>query len=146
VAFNDCRTELEKLVQRHRAGMAAHVTCEPKALAWPEYWARLRMADVAVSPWGLGEACGREWEALLAGCAVVKPRCEWVLSATGLYQSEHIEWCEPDWHDLPAAIARASARTPEQRENTRQWAMAQQARAGEVAAAAINDIMRRAAK
>jgi hypothetical protein len=138
--------ELGRLVERHRGALAGRVGFCNGSVPWSEYWAQLRRVDVAVSPWGLGEACWRDWEGLLAGCAVVKPRCEWVQSATGLYQSEHCEWCEPDWRDLPAAIARASARSPAQREDTRQWALAQRARAGEVAAAAIKDIMRRAAK
>jgi len=72
------------LANRHRQELARRIGCDARRLPFPDYWQKLLSVSVAVSPWGLGEACWRDWDTLLAGCAVVKPACPWCLTSTGL--------------------------------------------------------------
>lgn len=77
-----------------------------------EYAKSLLSAKVAVSPWGCGEACFRDYEAILAGCVVVKPRCPWVIGDPDIFNPllDTVVFCEPDWSDLDKAIATAVER------------------------------------
>lgn len=101
----------------------------------------LSRANVAISPWGWGEACWRDWEAILCGCSLVKPACPWVRSATGLYQSGRATWCRPDWSDLEECIENAANKTKRERMEDMQWAIGERAKAGEVVASAIAEIV-----
>jgi hypothetical protein len=65
----------------------------------PAYIRQMYDTRVAVSPWGYGESCIRDYEAVLAGCVVVKPWCGWVRDLSGIYE-DGVVWCEPDWSDL----------------------------------------------
>lgn len=75
------------------------------------------------SPWGWGEACWREWEGILCGCAVIKPESRWCESITEIYKSERIIWCEPDWSDIEDAIERAIAMPKDQKMDNLEWAL-----------------------
>jgi hypothetical protein len=56
-------------------------------LAWRRMLGRTK---IVMSPWGWGEACYRDYEGLIAGCRIVKPRTPYtVLSNDGLYSGAH---------------------------------------------------------
>lgn len=128
------------MIGRHRKAVAKlveHRHSQPFA----DYFQSLRFALVVISPWGWGEPCWRDWEGLLAGAAVVKPSCPWVQSAAGLYQSDRITWCRPDWSDLAEKAEEAAAKTDEQRIVDKWWAVEQSWRGPELMAAGIREIM-----
>lgn len=68
--------------QKHRAlamqavqGLTTRwtVVAEPKHLTRPDYQAELQQSKICVSPWGHGEVCYRDFEAILCGALLVKP-------------------------------------------------------------------------
>ncbi len=46
-----------------------------------------------------GETCIRDYEALLAGCVLIKPRTDFIDSAFPLTERNYVA-CEPDFSDL----------------------------------------------
>jgi len=69
------------------------------------YVDELYHSRVIASPWGYGEACVRDYEALLAGCILIKPAAPWVTGLTDI--APHVLFCAPDWSDLPRVAERA---------------------------------------
>ena len=63
---------------------------------------------VSVSPWGQGEACIRDYEAMAAGCIVVRPETPWLDCWNPIHQ--YCVPCDKDFHDLPEAVERALKR------------------------------------
>lgn len=110
---NDRETDAG-LLHWHRHACQTAIAELPKAFATvvargrpyrhPKYLAQMRMSKIAVSPYGWGEFCHRDYEALLCGCHVVKPECAWVESLGQI--AAHVEYCRPDWQDLTAVVER----------------------------------------
>jgi len=75
-----------------------------KFLSLDDYNQILCHSKVVVSPWGWGEPCYRDFEALLAGCVLVKPKTAFVTSACGIFENNHCTWTEPDFSDLSENI------------------------------------------
>lgn len=69
-----------------------------------DYIKTLQNSKITVSPWGWGEACYRDYEALLHGCEVIKPRSYNMFSKPDIYNSKHMTFCNPDWSDLETTI------------------------------------------
>lgn len=69
-----------------------------------DYVALMRRAKVAVSPWGWGEWCWRDYEAILYGCALVKPDTDYLLSSPDIYCGDNYYRCSADAGDLSAAV------------------------------------------
>jgi hypothetical protein len=68
----------------------------------------LRKTQVAISPWGFGEYCMRDYEAIMAGAAIVKPLPYAIQDDTGLYAlTGPIVPCQVDFSDLESAIQQA---------------------------------------
>ena len=63
----------------------------------------LRSTKVVVSPWGYGEWCWRDFEAIRAGCVLMKPRCD-VVTAPDVYRDGWLEWYNPDHSDLNSRV------------------------------------------
>ncbi len=63
----------------------------------------MRRCRICVSPWGWGETCHRDYEALLAGCVLIKPRTDFIDSWLPL-DDRHYVACEPDFSDLEQRI------------------------------------------
>ncbi len=87
-----------------------------------QYRELLQRSRICVSPWGWGETCIRDYEALLAGCVLIKPRTDFIESALPL-DDRHYVACRPDFADLGERVAEVldqwpvfAARTPELRE------------------------------
>ena len=127
-----------KLITAHREAIAAHGA----HVQLDKYLSTMRGAGVALSPFGWGEACWRDWEAMLCGCAVVKPACPWVRSATGLYQSDRLVWCWPGWGDLEAAIEKALEKSDDARLADIALALNERRKAGAVVASAIAEVLK----
>jgi hypothetical protein len=89
---------------KHRTVADAH-KWQGKASA--DYVDELYRTKVIVSPWGYGEACVRDYEALLAGCVLIKPLTPHLTGLTDI--APFTVWCAPDWSDLPKAVERALA-------------------------------------
>lgn len=86
----------------------------------PTYADWVKRSSAIVSPWGYGESCYRDYEAILAGAVLIKPACPWVYDATGIYRPDGrwapmVRYCKPDWSDLPEHIEAAQEVTDEQR-------------------------------
>lgn len=65
------------------------------------YQRELTRTRVAVSPWGYGELCWRDCEAMYAGCVVVKPNSDYVQTWPRLFEADQTyAACRPDWSDL----------------------------------------------
>ena len=61
---------------------------------------------VGVSPWGLGTKCYRDFEAIYAGCILLKPECSFVLDWIDTYNPKN-DWylpCKLDWSDLQEKV------------------------------------------
>lgn len=126
------------LITAHREAVAGHGASVPLH----KYLSAMREASVALSPFGWGEACWRDWEAMLCGCAVVKPACPWVRSATGLYQGDRLVWCWPGWGDIEAAIEKARGKSDDARLADIAWALNERRKAGAVVASAIAEVLK----
>jgi len=130
-------------VTRHRQRIA-YLGHPRRRLGQRDYIRRLCHSDCVVSPWGYGEACWRDWEAILCGASVVKPASPWVVCESGYFQSEHVTWCKPDWSDLKDAIDMAASKTTAQRLAAIEWALAERARAADIVAASLGAIVKEA--
>jgi hypothetical protein len=128
-------------VTRHRSALACLIPWNAR-LSKHAYITRLCHSLCVVSPWGYGEACWRDWEAILCGAAVVKPASPWVVCESGYFQSEHVTWCKPDWSDLKDAIDAAASKTTAQRLAAIEWALAERARAADIVAASLSAIVK----
>lgn len=81
-----------------------------------EYYREMRSSAICVSPFGYGELCWRDFEAILCGCLLVKPSMEHVETAPHIFQAGEtyvpVKW---DYSDLPEVCARYLA-SPEERQ------------------------------
>lgn len=85
----------------------------------------LRQARICVSPWGWGETCHRDYEALAAGCVLIKPKTDFIESLLPLDERHYVA-CEPDFSDLEEQISRVLGNWSDyrsQREMNRQYVM-----------------------
>jgi len=78
-----------------------------RSLSLKDYLSTLLNSKVVVSPWGWGEACYRDYEAILAGCILIKPVTDFVESSCGIFQQSLIFWTTPDFSDLELKIRMA---------------------------------------
>jgi len=65
---------------------------------------------VVVSPWGFGETCIRDVEAILAGAVLVKPHTPFVRTWPEYHDAEHCLTFQPDASDLARVVAQALER------------------------------------
>ena len=96
-----------------------------RSVAFDRYCKLLSKSKVCVSPWGFGERCHRDSEALLAGCVLVKPQSSQVETWPDIYrEGETYLRCRPDFADLPEIVARVCNNWPryyEWRKGNRRW-------------------------
>jgi len=70
-----------------------------------QHFELLTKSKIAISPFGYGESCIRDFEALLAGCILVKPDCRYVCTDFDLYtNSWFTNFCKQDFSDLSDII------------------------------------------
>jgi hypothetical protein len=71
----------------------------------PDYIKQLLNSKIVVSPWGYGEMCYRDFEAMFCGCILVKPDTSFVESYPAIYQNDFTYVpCKPDFSDLREQI------------------------------------------
>jgi len=61
-------------------------------------------SKVSVSPWGFGEVCFRDFEALLCGCILIKPRTDFLRTYPDIYSEDFCVWCNSNFSDLQEKI------------------------------------------
>jgi len=66
---NPVIAKLEPLCARCRVILSLPTSRVPR----PQYYEELRRSRICVSPFGYGEACGRDVEATICGCLLIKP-------------------------------------------------------------------------
>jgi hypothetical protein len=113
-------------VAEHRRGCVtaieqikdARVVCiSGRQLSTGDFWEHLRKSRICVSPWGWGAACHRDTEAMLAGCVVVKPQCDFVDTWPDVYRAnQHYVPCRLDFADLADVVEQILDRWDEYRD------------------------------
>jgi hypothetical protein len=105
-----------KLISQHRKGCIDLINSlkgksiktgqnigKARAFGARDYLLNIADAKVTVSPWGWGESCYRDYEALMLGTDVIKPRSYTILSNPDIYSGD-VFYCKPDWSDLESTI------------------------------------------
>lgn len=77
------------------------VVVRGRGLGPAEYRKLLYDSSIVVSPYGWGEMAYRDYEAIFAGCTLIKPHYYWVDEFQSPFQ------CCPDFSDLSALVVRA---------------------------------------
>jgi len=102
-----CKTEIEDHRRR-----AVDICNTNKGLGVPgrkfitwRYWETLKKSRICLSPWGWGEACHRDFEALMLGTVLVKPDWSFVESYPDISSSNapYIP-CKLDFSDVPEIV------------------------------------------
>jgi hypothetical protein len=96
------------LISKHRLScIKAIQELGLKVETWPdrqynyhEYLEKMANSKVVVSPWGWGESCYRDYEAMILGAEVIKPVSYQILSNPPIYSGLTPCWCMPSWSDL----------------------------------------------
>lgn len=83
------------------------VAIPERSLESDVYQTAVYNSKIIVSPWGWGEACHRDYEAILAGCMLIKPQCDFVQSACNIFNTDYCIWTQPDFSDLQLQIETA---------------------------------------
>jgi hypothetical protein len=65
----------------------------------------LRDARICVSPWGMGERCWRDLQAMALGAVLVRPETGFSETWPDLRAGEHYVACKPDFSDLESVVA-----------------------------------------
>lgn len=75
--------------------------CSSSLTSAKKYWRELESAKVCVSPFGYGEVCWRDFEAIVSGAALVKPDMSHMTTAPDIFVPFEtyvpVKW---DWSDL----------------------------------------------
>lgn len=76
-----------------------------RLVQWPEYRETFLSTKAILSPWGWGEACHRDFEALAFGCVLIKPDWSFVESFPDI-SSEFAPYipCRVDFADVPDIV------------------------------------------
>lgn len=71
-----------------------------------EYYESIRRSKVCVSPWGYGERCHRDYEAILSGCVLVKPDTSHIAMYPDMFDPLHGCYipCRTDFSDLKEIV------------------------------------------
>lgn len=77
-----------------------------QALSYEEYIEVVKKSKIVVSPWGFGEFCYRDFEAMQCGAVLVKPDTSFITYLPNIYQND-ITYvpCTADFSDLEQVIA-----------------------------------------
>lgn len=71
-----------------------------------KYLKLLRTSKIVISPWGNGEWCWRDYEAIYSGAVVIKPNSDFVHAVPDLYRNnKYYVACNPDFSDLEEKIS-----------------------------------------
>ena len=89
-----------------RAIRGLNIVCIPnRSMCRLDHWNLLFQSKIVISPWGYGEICWRDSEAVLAGCVLIKPRTDFVQTVDNFLSSEEAyQPCEIDASDLEEKV------------------------------------------
>jgi hypothetical protein len=83
---------------------------------YPDYVKRLLDTKVCVSPWGAGDRCIRDYEAMFLGCVLVKPETDFIETWPDIHRpGETYVPCKPDFSDLHEVVRGVVERWDEHR-------------------------------
>lgn len=102
----------EQVVQRLEKLPGRNVIQRGRCLSTVEYDRVLCRTKVVVSPWGYGETCVRDLEALVAGCVLVKPETRFVMTWPEYHDEPHCLMFRPDLSDLETVVEQALDQWP----------------------------------
>ena len=99
------------LIKDHRIGCVNAINkldCDKlvnanKAYRGGVYLDHIASAKITVSPWGWGESCYRDYEALMLRTDVIKPRSYKMESLPEIYNGT-VFYCNPDWSNLEEVV------------------------------------------
>ncbi len=76
-----------------------------KVLPYQQYVETIKNSKIVVSPWGFGEWCHRDYEAIHCGAVLIKPDTSFVQAIPDIYQnnSTYVP-CKPDFSDLQQKV------------------------------------------
>jgi hypothetical protein len=114
----DHRLRGARLLQQHFGGeLSLLINLTAKAFSRERHFHFLTKSKVCVSPWGNSEVSLKDWEAIAAGCVLVKPWCGSAgLAPLAAHQERGVVLCKPGWGNLKEAVQAALARSSEDRE------------------------------
>jgi len=103
-----------QLYERHRRGgwevlkqLNDTYKIHTAKLPYPEYVRILRKSKLAISPYGMGEICYRDFEQMEFGTAMIKPDMSSIKTEPNYYiDGETYFAVKPDWSDLNETIER----------------------------------------
>ena len=100
-----CRGSLQEdlpHVGKHRGSVIGKFGGKPNQLLSTHKWHEmLNKSKICICPWGYGEMCYRDYEAMLSGCVVVKPNTDFVKTWPRIYQAgKTYVACETDFSDI----------------------------------------------
>lgn len=154
VQYGALDNQASRLVTEHRRGCADTLesiygkdalVVRGRGLSHKDYMDSMSASRVVVSPFGWGEACYRDYEAVMAGAALVKPRCGWVRCFSDLYRRDGVvHYCSPDWSDLEKVVEEASCKSGEARLENALWLRGEVACTENTAAGLVLDALRKA--
>jgi hypothetical protein len=79
----------------------------------PRYERQLLRSKCVLSPWGWGEPCYRDVEAMLAGCVLIKPDTGYVEASPDIYDGKALYLpCKPDFSDVHDIVNEVSIDWP----------------------------------
>jgi hypothetical protein len=83
-----------------------HITVEGRHIPRDKYDSTMTQSKIVVSPWGFGEAAYRDYEAMYAGCVLIKPDSSFVKTWPPIFVNgvTYIP-CDPSWKDLAEKVA-----------------------------------------
>lgn len=111
--YGDDTHEEGKLITKHRHDCISAIhklkgvdvfTAFNRVMTKEIYLEQTYNTKIIISPWGWGESCYRDYEALTLGCTVIKPRSYDIVSHPNIYSDNMLYWCKPDWSDLPEVV------------------------------------------
>ena len=104
---------IQNIVTHHRTSMietldrieGINIVAEnTKSFNFFDYVDYMKRSKIIIAPWGLGEACYREYESLLYECDVIKPATPYFVESNpdlfNVSDSPFLHWVKPDWSNL----------------------------------------------
>ncbi len=111
--YNKHGSVLGRLVEGHRLSCIEAIEkmkgikmelASGRIYSYGKYLSKLADTKITVSPWGWGESCYRDYEAILCGAELIKPASYQIESNPDIYNDRFMHFCRPDWSDLPEVI------------------------------------------
>lgn len=76
-----------------------------QCLARHDWLKLLRQTKICISPWGYGEMCYRDFDAIYSGCVLLKPDSDFVECYPNIYQKDkYYKACRQDASDLQEVV------------------------------------------